>query len=283
MPNLRVIYDNAADRATLSASSSVGALVAANLKSDLKSVVWRSDTAGAGATPLASLTLTWATPEIIAGVALPYCNLSSQATLRVYGYTNAADSVPLFDTGAVLACPNAGFGLWNWGAVPLGANAYAYGGGALGRVWVPVPGAVRKLIIELSDPGNPGGYIEASRLVCGAYWEPAKNVDYGASAQPLDHSKNFRNDAGDLMSDQGARSVKLALPMSKLDPTDRARLFSILRGNGITRPVFVSVFPNDTDTAREQDHQLYGKLVTTPSMTLPSFNLAAATLEIESI
>jgi hypothetical protein len=447
MPNLRVIYDNAADRATLSASSSVGALVAANLKSDLKSVVWRSTSAGI---PAATLDLSWPTAEMIAGVALPYCNLSAQAAIRVRGTNedpatnyisysslressgvyqifggnitdngvvagssgpdgvagvrrltvgtpNGSSTVRFGDTGSgtpgtvycasiflrtpdgvprtitldccdgtvqqvtldgawrrlsansanmpagmtyrffdiqflssgayemfgaqlqtglvpdsyypnttnapatrplgymdswqsynldtlwVYACPGAPFGLWGWGTAPLGANAYAYGGGNLARAWIAAPAAVRALRIEITDAGNPGGYIEAARLVCGAYWEPAKNADYGASAQPLDASKNFRNDAGDLMSDQGSRSVKLALPMTKLEPVDRAKLFSILRGNGITRPVFVSVFPNDADTAREQDHQLYGKLVTTPSMTLPSFNLAAATLEIESI
>jgi hypothetical protein len=473
MPNLRVIYDNAADRATaLTASTSVGALVPANLKNDMKSVVWRSASAAAGVTPSATLDLSWTTAEMVAGVALAYCNLTSQALVRVrgtneapatnlvpgseslstaYGWSGAsvaattkfyagvvpyqevakalsstnenrgaslgtvaagayvtltvalragtvsAAGVGLYDstaaswganadssalvlagpgalsrssgglfnvsgltatddtlvqitrlyqtsgtgyvllypgtagsstagqsvlatrvqaeaglvptsyypttsaaatrplgymdswqsyalnTGWVSACAAPPLGLWNWGAAPLGANAYAYGGGATGRAWVPAPAAVRALRIEITDAGNPGGYIEASRLVCGAYWEPQRNADYGASLQVVDASKNYRNDAGDLMSDAGTVSSKLQLSMSKLQLADATTLYGLLRGNGIIRPVFVSLFPEDANPAREQAHQLYGKLVSTPAMTLPFFNVAAATLEIESV
>ena len=43
MPNLRLIHDNAADRATsLAASTTSGALVAANLQNDFKGQVHRS-------------------------------------------------------------------------------------------------------------------------------------------------------------------------------------------------------------------------------------------------
>lgn len=277
MPNLRVIYDNAADRATLSASSTAGTLAVSNLNVEQKSVVWRASTTSA------TLTASWATPEVITGVALPFCNLTSQATLRVRGYVNAGDAAPLFDSGALPAAPGMPLGVWGWGAAPLGANAYTYGGGTLGRSWIEFGGPVRQLVVDLSDPLNPAGYVEASRLVCGAHWQPLAGADYGASAQPVDYSKNFRNDAGDLMSDPGARSDKLSVPMSKLAPADRATLWSLLRGNGIIRPVFISLFPNDPNPALEQAHQLYGKLVATPAMSLPSFNIASATLEIEGV
>lgn len=283
MPNLRVIYDNAANRATLTASSTAGALGVSNLKVPLKSVVWRSAQAAAGATPTATLTADWTSPEIVGGVALPFCNLTSQATVRVRGYVLPGDAVPLFDTGDVAACPGVPLGSWAWGMLPLGVNAYAYGGGALARAWIPVPGSVRRLVVDIADPGNPGGYVETAYLVCGTYWEPEHNGDYGISMQAVDNSKNFRNDAGDLMSDQGSRSDKLQMPMSKIAPADRTTLWGILRGSGITRPVFISVFPEHSDVALEQQFQLYGKLVTTPAMSLPSFNIASATLEVESV
>ena len=445
MPNLRIIFNNAADCATINASSSVGALVPDNLKNDLKSVVWRSSTAAAGTTPSARIDATWSAPELIAGVALAYSNLTPQAQMRVRGTGEAAatnimaysstfgDSswnkaamnlaggitAPDGGTGATAATATGadpymhrgvslapgtytlsvylkGVGVtvgkapliwvWNqanlagmsstsdgraltngwvrysavltvatggtyqfrfdlpdaanvgdvvhvWGAqleagaratsyyptgaaaatrpagymddwqsydldsgwmipcpVPtdqpaaaLGANSFAYGGSGHARAWLATPAAVRALRIEITDAGNPGGYIEAARLVCGGYWEPAYNPDYGASMQPVDASKNFRNDAGDLMSDVGTRSDKLSISMSWLKPPDRAALLRILRGNGITRPVFASLFPNHADAALEQDHQILGKLIETPAMSLPSYNMAAATLQIESI
>jgi len=278
MANMRIIYDNAANRAAVTASSSVGALVPANLQIDLKSVVWRSAAAAAGATPTARLDLAWPAAETIAAVALAYCNLTSQAQMRVTGSLDGWKTLSL-DSGWMSPCPAPA-------AVPaggLGANTFAYGAGSMARAWLAAPAAATALRIEITDPGNPGSYIEASRVICGGYWQPVDNFDYGMSVQPVDASKNFRNDAGDLMSDVGARSDKLSIPMGSLAQVDRAALLRILRGNGITRPVFVSLFPAYSDVLLERDHQLYGKLVETPAMTMPSYNIAAATLQIESV
>lgn len=79
MNNLRIVSDNAIDRATLTSSSSASALMStSNLKSDRKSNVWRSVL---GTT--AWLAATWPSLEPISAVALPFCNLSPTATMRV--------------------------------------------------------------------------------------------------------------------------------------------------------------------------------------------------------
>ena len=77
MANLRIIYDNAADRATLTASTTAGTLGVANLQNNRKGRPWRAT----GTT--ARLGATWAAPERIGGVFLPFCNLSPTATMRV--------------------------------------------------------------------------------------------------------------------------------------------------------------------------------------------------------
>ena len=72
MPNLRIIHDNAADRAVLTASSQAGVLGPANLKLDRKSAVLR-------ATGLTQrITATWPTQECIACVALILTNMTSE-------------------------------------------------------------------------------------------------------------------------------------------------------------------------------------------------------------
>ena len=119
MPNMRVIYDNAADRATLAASSSAGTLVAANLKNDLKSMVWRSTMAATGATPTARLDASWPAPETIAGVALAYCNLSTQALMRVRGTREAAA------TNRILYSEQFDNGAWSKSAAGVQVNAAA--------------------------------------------------------------------------------------------------------------------------------------------------------------
>lgn len=277
MANLRIIYDNAADRATLAASSSVGTMTVDRLLTDIKGDVWRS------VGPTATITATWARAETIGGVALPFCNVSSQATLRVRGYADPADVAPLFDTGAVAACPAPVLGLWNWGSQPLGSNSFAYGGGTYGRVWMPVPGAVKKLVIDIDDSAGAAGYIEAGRLVCGAYWEPCDNADYGAPIASVDSSKHYRTEAGDLMTDVGTRHRKQSINLSAMSPVDRATLWSIVTGNGMPRPIFFSLYPNNQDSRLEQTHQLYGKLSSLAAVNTPYFQRYATSLDIEEI
>jgi hypothetical protein len=275
MPNLRIIYDNAADRAVLTASSTAGALVVANLQADGKGSVWRSTA------KTASISAVWAQPEVLAGAALPFCNLSSTATIRVRGYTDAAGTVLAFDTGAVLACAYAPLGMSTWG-MPLGVNAFTFGGGTYARAWF-APVLVRKIVIDLADADNAASYLEAARLVVGASWSPKYNADYGASVTPEDASQHYRTDGGSLLTEVGARYRKLSIQLSHLTPLDRAEFWRIVRGNGKSRPMFVSLYPESADPELEQANQVYGKLPNIPTISTPFFNTYSAPCEIEEI
>lgn len=425
LPNLRIISDNAIDRATLTASSTQGAFGVANLQLARKSDVWRS---AAGTT--ARLSATWAVLEPLQAVAMPHCDLSPTATMRVrvtseaqatnlltnpntftsgwasssiaaittgvagpdgansastltatgagatfyqsvsvaagsyvasvwvrrrtgsgavsirnaantawialplttswarYGndggtvtsstllnlqIASSGDSIDIafaqveagsvatsyypgtrplgyidgwqsytYDSGAQPACPAPSVTLRGFTAAQS-AQAYAFGGGATARLWMPASVAAYGLAVDIVDAGNLLGYIEAAYLVAGPYWEAVINVDYGASATLVDSSKNDRTDAGDLISDAGTMSKRLSLPMSALNPVDRATLWGILRSSGVRYPIFASLFPGHADLALERDHQVYGKLVQLPAMALPRFNIASATVEIESV
>lgn len=277
MNNLRVIYDNAINRQlTLAASSTAGTLVAANMLTDIKSQVWRSS----GTTE--TITATWTTAELIAGVVLPFCNLTSGATIRVRGYTNVADASPIFDTGTIFACPAAPLGLWDWG-IPLGVNAFSYAGGAYARAWIASPSAVKKLVIDLVDTSNTAGYLEVSRIVCGNYWSPALNADYGVPVTATDTSKHFRNDAGDLMTDTGTKHKTQSLNLSNMSTADRATLWNIVRGNGMSKPMLLSLYPDNSDAELEQTYQIYCKLSSLGAISTPYFQTYSGTLNVEEI
>ncbi|PHV27267.1 hypothetical protein CSQ93_15370 [Janthinobacterium sp. BJB426] len=276
MVNLRIISDNAGDRAALTASSQAGALGPANLQREGKHDVLRS--LGLALT----ITATWPTPEIIGGVALPFCNLTPTATIRVRGYVEPGDAVSDFDTGAVPACEYARLGMWNWGALPLGVNAFSYGGGTYGRSWFQMR-SVKKLVIDLADPDNPAGYIDAARLVAGAWWSPEHNASYGASVTPADTSNQYRNGAGEQKVERGALYRKLSISLDYLTPLDRAELWRIVRGNGLSHPLFVSLFPDNDDVELEQTHQVYGRLANLAAITTPSFQAYATTIEVEEL
>lgn len=274
---MRILYDNAADRATVTASTTAGTLAAANLLTDIKSAVWRSTAAPA------ALTLAWDAPEPCNMVAIPFCNLKSTATLRVRGYTLPGDASPVLDTGALPCCAYAPLGMWAWGVDALGVNAFSYGGGTYARLYFDSM-SVRKMVIDIADPDNTAGYIEAARLVAGYYWEP-ENGGVGVGAPqltPEDTTKLQRSDAGDLRVDAGVKFRRVQLPLEMLTTTERAKVYAMLRGNGMSRSVFVSLFPeNDADPALEQSYQIWGKVSRASGMAIPVFQMYSAPIEIE--
>jgi hypothetical protein len=219
--------------------------------------------------------------QVEAGALSSYYPTGGSAAIRPLGYIDGWQSYA-YDSGYVLACPAPAITLRGFTAAQA-ASAWAFGGGATARHWMPTAQQAYGLAIDIVDASNAAGYIEAAFLVAGAYWESATNFDYGASAQLIDSTKNSRSDAGDLISDAGTVSKKVSIPLSKLSPTDRAALWSILRSGGTRYPVFLSMFPGSSDLALERDHQVYGKLVQLPAMALPFYNIASATVEVESI
>lgn len=273
MANLRIIHDNAADRATIAASSTAGALSAALMQNDYKGQAHRS--VGTSV----SYTLTWATPQTIGGIALPASNLSAAATIRVRLYSDAAGATLLADSGAIYACPGLNLGMWDW-TLPLNANAFAFGGTSKSAIWFAEHYAARRCVIDLADPGNAAGYIDCSRIVAGGYWSPQYNADYGAQVGIADTTEVARNDAGDLLPDLGTRHDTMSFNLSMMPEADRARLMMIFRGVGTGRNFFISLLPNDASSIAEQDHMLYGKRANS-SITMDFYNAFSNGVQLE--
>ena len=292
--NLRIIYQNLADSATITASSTAGITSPTNLAKDTKSLIWRSALSGASVVK-ANLVVNF-TSAIVGGVMLPFCNLSPTATIRVRGYTGALPTmggsvdVPtvsttgteIFDTGDVIAAPYQVLGLWDWGAIPLGVNSYSYGGGTYGRVWLPTQKACTSLLIQISDPSSTDKYIELSRLVIGSYWSPKFNTSFGLSSTFKDLSTHERSVSGDLLTVRGIRYRSMQFDLQWLTPEDRLQFTRILKGNGISNSLAISLFPDSSeDWDKEQSHQIYGKLSQLSDIQHPMFGIYSTTVDIE--
>lgn len=274
MSNLRIVYNNVSDRSSVVASSTAGTLVASNVLTDRKSDTWRS--VGTSAT----LTFTYATAEFVGCVITPFCNLTSGATIRVRTYTETSDPTPIEDSGVVAACASTPLGLWEWGNVPLGVNAYSYGGANYGRVWFNTQ-PVKKVVVDIVDTSNTSGYIELSRVVMGGYFSPENDAELDASTEVIETSKSERNDATDLITDLGGKSKKISFNLSHMTPSDRNSVTNILKGNGVSRPIFLSLYPNSTDPSEEQLYQIWGKLSQQSSVTMAYWNAYSTTITIE--
>lgn len=249
MQIMRVIYDNAADRATVSATSQIGDLRVANLLTDIKGDTWRSQ----GTT--ATIDAVFPTGEPIGAVVLAFANFTSSATMRVRGYDNT-DSL-IVDTGHRLASGYAPMAGWGWGTMPLGANAYAYGGHVYGISWFR-PASLKWIRIDIADTQNPAGYVEVGRLITGMYWEPAYGASYGAELAFEDNSTHVENDAGDTLTRISYRRRRLSFSLDWLTPADRNRVADIFR-QGVARPAFLSLIPESGDPSQEQQYAIYGK------------------------
>jgi hypothetical protein len=251
--NLRIISDNAVDRATaLVASTTSGSLVASYMQNDFKGKAHRSTGTSV------SYAATWTDGESIGGIALPATNLTADATIRVRAYSDTAGVTQIKDTGVQYACAGQDLGLWNW-SEPLNANAFAFGGVSKVQVWLGAHYFARRLLIDIVDSGNPAGYIDCARLVAGAYWEAPYNPGYGVLPTVVDTTASHRNDAGDNLSDRGTLHDTLSLDLKMLAETDRAALMRIARLAGTACNIFVSVFPEDDSPVAEQDFCIFGK------------------------
>ncbi|CAB4175202.1 hypothetical protein UFOVP961_132 [uncultured Caudovirales phage] len=313
--NLRIIYQNSVDLSTTTISTSNSADGAntpkSNLQLDSKSLVWRStpnstvyDTNSKTYTVKTNIVLSFSTANspTIGGIMLPFCNLSTVATVRVRGYsaiipttgTATATVGPtattpgslLFDTGTVRAAPYQVLGLWDWGSLPLGVNSYSYGGGTYGRCWLPSKQQVpaQYILIELVDTANSSPYIELSRLIVGPYWSPTYNTSFGLSTSVKDLSSHMRSESGDLVTTRGIKFNSMNFDLKWLTPTDRLQFSMITKGNGISRPIFISLFPDNLDNwEKEQAHQIYGKLSQLSDIQHPIFDTYSSQVEIEEV
>lgn len=273
---MRLATNNAINRAaTLTADSTAGSFAASNLAVDVKSLVHRAT--GTNVT----YTATWAADETVGVVALPFCNLSPTATLRVRLYSDAAGASLVFDSGTVAACPAPAVVLPGFTAAQA-ASAYAFGGGALARAWF-APTACRRLVLDVADAANLQGYIEVSRLVAMNWWEPAYNADVGAALTFASSGSQVRSDGGDLYTNIGPSLRKLSVRLTQLPATDRAQLAAVLRATGLVYPLLVSLFPGDADAALERDYTIYGKLSGFSQLALGVANSTSLPLEIDEM
>lgn len=258
MANIRIIYDNAAERATITANSTAnGGLNASTLNTNTKSLAHRSGGTAGGVLSV-TYTLTWTTSEEINGIILPATNLSSNATIQVN-----ANGV---NQGSITACTNTP--LNNYSGIK-NVNSFPYGGLSKSAFWLNSTVTCSTLSITLTDTGKTNitttgnaypDYIDCSRIICGKYWEPT----IGASKDGLefiieDSTQTTRNDSGDLVSDRGTISERLNFNLNILTKSDKEQLIKIIRNVGSYKNIAISVIPSSTNTRDEQDYIIYGK------------------------
>jgi hypothetical protein len=195
----------------------------------------------------------WGAQLETGAAATSYYPTTSAAATRPAGYIDSWQSYD-YDSGLVPACP--------WPAVKLrgftpaqAASAYAYGGGTYARHWLPAELQARGIAVDIADPDNVQGYLEAACMLAGPYWSPKYNAS-AAALTMTDGSENIVIGGGDTCGEVGFISREIGVDLTHVEPGDRATLVDMARSSAVY-PVLISARPDDPDPATERDHMAY--------------------------
>lgn len=260
MSNLRIIYPNDSDEATLTASPSlVATLPVENLQDVARARVARSTSTAAQ-----DFKGTWSTSRLLSAAALVRHNLTSAGTWRLRLYSDAAWTTLVYDSGAVVACPPKALGDLEWGIDPLGASLFTNWALAFSSMWF-APVAAKSFTLTLTDAANPAGYLEASRLFVGRYLQPTYNMAWGFKLSWVEASSQERTEGGTLRSDGQEPYRRMSFKLADLTASDRPKFQEWSRRNGLRTDAFVSAFPENAN-AQERDYAMSAKLIASPDM-----------------
>lgn len=271
MKVMRIISNNAADRAKLAVTDTAPGLGAENLQTDIKGQVCRI----LGST--ASITAIWPSLETVGAVVIPASNLGPSSTIRVRAYADEAGTVLLQDTGERWAAPGPIFANEDF-TQPLNVNSFAFGVPPITAVYLTQHEAVRYLVIDIADPAAV--FIDLSRLIVGRYFEPRYNPEYGQSDGVIDMSINSRAASGDIKTDAGPRAKRMSFNLGMVGDEDRAQVLQILQ-RGIGKWLFISLLPEHVDAEKERDKSIYGKPSNPGAMNWAYYGYHTASFEIE--
>lgn len=277
---MKLLIRNGLDSATLSASPAlVTTLPEANLQRARRDAVARSTSAADQ-----TLDATWAAAVAVDAFCVWGHNLTADGTVRARLYTSDNwTGSPVYDSGAVAALPAKPLGELSWGIDPLG-TAWAMAGSTPHTVrWLDAVYVIRSARFDLSDSGNPDGYLEAQRLYIGRAFTPTVNFDWGARLNYLDDSQFTRSERGSLFVAAGPRYRKLNATLSWLSNAEVLRLGEDIGAVGKAGDLLVSLYPDDASLGRSLQYTLAARLDSLPEFVSSHLNANTVTLTLQEI
>lgn len=276
MTNVRIVVENDADSATLTASPALAAtLPVENLQETSRYKLARSTS-----TASQDIKGNWSIDRLISCCTLWRHNLTSAATLRLILYSGANQTgTTMYDSGAVDAHPTKALGDLEPGYSALGESVFTGWDWAFSTLWFTAVWA-RSFKLTLADAANPAGYFQAARLVLGRHFEPFYNMNYGVEMQWDEMTGQSRTDGGSLRSESAESFRRLKFDMARINDGERARLQEIIRTLGKRGDFFISAYPG-ANGAKERDHAMLAKLSATPPLIYAIFGYHAAQFQLE--
>ena len=263
MANLRIIYNNVADSATITASTTVSTtppngFAASNMQNTQKTSVHRSTS-----TSTVTYTLTWSTAQAINCVALPATNLvaGDLITVKLYETSTGDAAGPIAQLIDQQACAGRVMLLQNGNTTSTSAD-FAYGGATKTSIWFKQTYQAKALQITLTR-SSLVQQIDCARIICGQYWETSRQVTKGIDVGTEDQSEIITTRSGNTYVDKKTISDTLSFNLDYINDVDRKTFLQLLRSWGKNGLIYVCVFPDNANTEYTQAYSIYGRLQNT--------------------
>lgn len=125
--------------------------------------------------------------------------------------------------------------------------------------------------------------VKVSRFIIGNYWSPKYNTNYGVQVGYDDSTSYDRLQSGDLYATLSPRNKTMQFDLQYMDESDKFTLFDIIKSIGKSKPIFVSVFPENTDQQKEQMYSLFGRLSSPSNISYVMYSMYSSSIQLEEI
>ena len=275
---------NRADEAVLTAGTEEPALPAANLQDRQIVRPWRTQGVDPADTWLA---LDFQVNRTVGAVALVRHNFSQGSTWRIRAGDDATFQNVKYDSGPLEVWPDIEefgtqpWGIFQWGgllpeevAETITLSAYHL---------LPQQTVARYVRIDLADPANPAGYLQAGRLLVGPYYRPSRHFLYGWSMGYEDPSEVSKSRGGQTWVDVQERYRVLRFSVANLNEREAFdNIFDhLLRRRGVSGDVLV--IPQSDKPELFHHQAVYGRLRTLEPIANPFFESFETSFEVEEL
>ena len=258
--NIAFLFDNAADSATLVASSESGQMPASNLLLPERWKVWRSAASEVYATLDFTLPPTLSTA--VAAVGLYDHNITPAGSIQVQAWTDAINGSNEVVNETIIPWAN-----WHgYGGAGYGAGGY---GGAPDEIvrslFAPLsvvilsnyhdPATVPYWRLTVSDASL--SYLQAARPYIGHVWQPSVNFDWGNQLEFIDRNKPLDAFGGQEYVNPVDEARAFNFDLSWLPPDERDTLIVQRKWHGSHKPFFV--IPRHVDDSDQIIYSMYAK------------------------
>lgn len=279
--NMIISSTNYSDAGTVTVDDAVGTLPITNLQDRQIVKIWRNTQT------TAQIDVDFGQGRIVDFAALIKHTISQTGKIR-WRLSNASDfSSTVYDSGLIDAWPiveefgTLPWGVFSWGGYLNITVAAQYTISTFAVLSSPVQ--ARYLRIDISDPDNTDGYIQAGRLIAGPAYKPSINYGNGVEFEFVDDSRITKSRGGQTFVDEIERFRRIRFELINLPENEMFQnVFNAIdRLRGVAQDILIIPQPDEPTTWITQN--IYGRITQTSPIVNSALTFYGRQIEVEEL